>query len=219
MPLKLPRLPRSIALVDKEGKPLPAHQAWWQSVVEAIEAAINDIIAILVRLGLVEVTADGALELAESAINPDGTIKDEKVLTSSMVADAATAGYFAVLATDTTMPDGVDTEIVAVSYDKAIAESDMLIDAALRMESSDDIKGLFSIRRDGGPGVGTLIDTVDWDTRLNGSIAKLTVPYAFVDTGADAGTGSLSISFERDAGGSAVEAKAGSLVRILERKR
>jgi len=227
MTLRLARLPRSVPIVDlKNGVPEIVLQKWLQSFAEQIEASvvdiegnIQDISDLLVALGLVEVTADGALALAQSAIDPGGTIKDEKVLTTSMVADAATAGYFAQLSAPVTMPDGVDTEIVSLSFTKAIEESDILIDGALRMESSDDVKGVFTLYRDGGPGVGTAIDTVDWDTRLNGSIAKLTVPYNFVDTGASAGATSYSISFARDGGGSTVTANAGSGLRTLERKR
>ena len=87
-------------------------QIWWQQVVEAIErhevtqdeliaelqtqqaeldaqqailsAAVEDITDILVRLGLVEVLADETLVLAESALNPDGTVKTNKVLTTSI---------------------------------------------------------------------------------------------------------------------------------------
>lgn len=91
MALRIPRLQRTIAVTEPDGSPKSAFQQWWQKVAETIEAAVAtleeavaDIVAILVRLGLVEETADGALQLAESAINPDGTIKDDKVLTSSV---------------------------------------------------------------------------------------------------------------------------------------
>jgi len=38
MALRLPRLPRGIAITDKLGIPLQAFQSWWQSVVTKIEA-------------------------------------------------------------------------------------------------------------------------------------------------------------------------------------
>lgn len=245
---RLARIPAKLPIVEKGGNVSTPFQKWWQSHCESIEQriadisqlvsdlqeqtdriddAVQNIVSILVRLGLVEITADNAFELADAAILPGGTIKDDKVVTQSMVVDAATAGYYAVLGTDTTMPDVTDTTIVSVSFTKALPSptveptegSDIILTATLRMESSDDIKGLFSIYRDGGPGVGTLIDTVDWDTRLNGSIAKLSVPYAFVDVDAAAGARSYYISFERNGGGSAVTAKEGSFINALERKR
>ena len=37
MPIRLPRLPRGIAITDKLGVPLQSFQAWWQSVVTKIE--------------------------------------------------------------------------------------------------------------------------------------------------------------------------------------
>lgn len=38
---RLPRLPRSVALVDKAGNATEKFQRWWQSVVERIEDAVN----------------------------------------------------------------------------------------------------------------------------------------------------------------------------------
>lgn len=139
MAFRLARLPRGAALVDKEGRPAAAFQQWWQSVVEAIEAQeavqdqliaenaarVQEITDLLVQLGLVEETADGALALAESAINPDGTIKSDKVLTTSMVNNAATvisSVYFTsggaalgVSGSYTNITNGTDVATVSVA--------------------------------------------------------------------------------------------------------
>lgn len=91
MPIRLERLSSALAITDEQSRPTPAFQRWWQKTVETIEYIINDVIvAALVRLGAVEIQADGTAVLAESAINPGGTIKDDKVLTDSMVDNAAT---------------------------------------------------------------------------------------------------------------------------------
>lgn len=226
MALKLPRLQREVAIVSDDGSPMQAFQLWWQRTAEAIEGAVNDIVAILVRLGLVEVTADGALELAESAINPGGTIKDDKVLTQSIVAEGATAGYYTQLAAPIAMPNGVDTEIVSISFTKTLSSyavdpvegSSITIDATLRMESSDDIVGYFRIWRGGGPGVGTMIDEMFRRTQYNGN-CRVGVVHKFIDEDAPAGPTTYVASFERDGGGSSVNAVAGSIVDVLERKR
>ena len=91
VPLKLPRLQRSVALVGKDGAPLTGFQQWWQKVTETIETSVNDIIDILVAVGIAQDTADEGLTLAEGAINAGTfTIKNSKVLTDSMIDAAAT---------------------------------------------------------------------------------------------------------------------------------
>lgn len=90
MSFRLARLRASEAMVDAQQRPTLTFQRWWQSVMEKIEATIDTVLAALVRLGAVEIQADGTATLAESAINPGGTIKDDKVLTSSMIDNAAT---------------------------------------------------------------------------------------------------------------------------------
>lgn len=95
MAFRIPRLPRGVAIVGKDGWPMQKFQQWWQTVAVGIEAAIKGLddtldalTEILVQLGLIEVKADGALALADSAINPDGTIKTNKVVTESVVDNA-----------------------------------------------------------------------------------------------------------------------------------
>lgn len=90
MAIKLNRLQAATGIVDKDGRPTSWFQLWWQEIADTIEGAVNNIIQLFIDTGLAQETADGALELAESAINPDGTIKDEKVLTQSMTDNAAT---------------------------------------------------------------------------------------------------------------------------------
>ncbi len=87
---RLPRLIKGQAIVDKEGKPNTLYSRWWQSTIEKIEGIIGDISDILISVGIAQATADGGLALAQSAIEPGGTIKDDKVLTDSMVDNAAT---------------------------------------------------------------------------------------------------------------------------------
>jgi|GEM_PF-4195662 len=99
MALRIPRLPRAVAIVGKDGWPAQKFQQWWQSVAVAIEGAISTLNGVLdnltdifVELGFIEVKADGALALADSAINPDGTIKTNKVVTESIEPFAVTVG-------------------------------------------------------------------------------------------------------------------------------
>lgn len=233
MALRLPRLQRTVAITESDGTPKTAFQQWWQRVAEAIEAAVAtleeavaDIVAILIRLGLVEQTADGALELAESAINPDGTIKEDKVLTQSMVPEAASAGYYTQLASPIVLPDGVDTEVLQISFTKELGSvvsdpvegSSVTIDSVIRMESSNDIKGTFRLWRGGGPGVGTMIDSMERTSTYN-TACKVGVNFKFIDEDAPAGATIYVVSFQRNGGASTVSATAGSILDALERKR
>lgn len=54
MALKLPRLQRLVALVDKVGNPTVAFHQWWQSVALAIENQVTDLLALIARTDVVE---------------------------------------------------------------------------------------------------------------------------------------------------------------------
>lgn len=60
---RLPRLPRGVRLIDADGTAAQKFQAWWQSVVERIENAIN--------------RADGAQMAADQAANKADTAYEE----------------------------------------------------------------------------------------------------------------------------------------------
>lgn len=78
MAIKLPRLPSN--WLDQ-----PAFfERAWNTAMTTIESSITNIQQILVDLNLVTITADGALELAQSAIEPGGQIKENKVVTESV---------------------------------------------------------------------------------------------------------------------------------------
>ena len=125
MPLRLPRLQASIPITASSGRPSSSFALWWQNVAVAVEGAVNDLVDVLVRLGLVEVTADGALELAESAIKPGGEIKEDKVTTDSLANNSATiisSVFFDAAATAigtsgsyVAITDGASTAVVSVA--------------------------------------------------------------------------------------------------------
>lgn len=102
MAFRIPRLPSKDAIVSKNGWPVQSFQQWWQKVAVGIETAIRTLEGVLdnltdifVELGLIEVKADGALALADSAINPDGTIKTNRVVTDSIEPSAVTVNGMA----------------------------------------------------------------------------------------------------------------------------
>jgi hypothetical protein len=214
MALRIDRLQSNVPIVDGTGLPLKAYQTWWQRVAEGIESTVNDIVDILVRLGLVEVTADGALELAESAINVGGTIKTEKVLTDSIIPDGVTERYYTQTLLDVTLPDGVETEVMSLNITKVTAESDIDIDVALRLASNDDIRGTYRLYRDG-------VEIDAFDPFLNGSggtyRTAMTIP--FTESGLAADDYEYSVTFARNGGASTLLAVAKSSTRIKEVKR
>lgn len=221
MAFRIPRLPRAVAIVSKDGWPTQKFQQWWQEVAVAIEAAIKaiegtieDITAILIRLGLVEITADGALELADSAINPDGTIKSSKVVTESIALNGVTERYFAQLLMNINLPDAVPTDVVSIVVNKIEDESDIDIDASIRLASSDDIRGTINIYRDS-----TLVDSFPPFMNGAGGTFRISMTLPYTETGVPVGTYTYKMTFTRSGGASTLQATAGSLIRIREAKR
>lgn len=136
---RLPRLIKGQAIVDKEGKPNTLFSRWWQSTIEKIEGIINDISGILIAVGIAQATADGGLALAQSAIKPGGTIKDDKVVTESVVANGITVPWFISSATPIVFPSAADTDILTLAVTKALDETDLEIETQIELYGADSI--------------------------------------------------------------------------------
>lgn len=214
MAFELPRLSASFAIVTEAKFPTLPFQQWWQSVVEAIEAAIDNIRQILIDLGVAQETADGALELAQSAIKPGGIIKDEKVITDSIIPDGVTERYFVQALSGVTLPDGVETEVLAISVTKVIDESDMDIDVALRLSSNEDVRGEVKIYRDA-----LLIDSFEPFLNGAGGTYRTILTMPFTESGIPADDYDYTVTFTRAGGASTLTADENSLIRIKEIKR
>lgn len=214
MAFELPRLQAALSVVTKEGQPTSQFQQFWQSVVELIEAAIDNIRQILIDLGVAQETADGALELAQSAIKPGGIIKDEKVITDSIIPDGVTERYLTQTLSGTTLPDGVETEALALSVTKVIDESDMDIDVALRLSSNEDVRGEIKIYRDA-----VLIDSFEPFLNGSGGTYRTILTMPFTESGIAAGNYEYTVTFTRAGGASTLTADEGSLIRVKEIKR
>ena len=211
---KLDRLFAGDQLLNKTGTPTLRFMAIWQKFAESIEGSLNNIADVLVRLGLVEVTADGALDLAEQAINPDGTIKDEKVITPSIMADAVTGRYFTQNISGVTLTDTVEVTVLSLSVVKAIDESDIDLDPCIRFSSNDDIRGTIRLYRGA-----TLIDSFQPYMNGPGGTYRVSQVLPFTDSAALAGSHTYSLTFQRSGGASTVTALAGTCMRAKELKR
>lgn len=228
MTLKLDNLPRSQPLVDGQGKPLTAFQVWWQNFKTQIERSVNaisdivdqlsdvvdQITQILIDIGLIQQTAEGALELAESAINPDGTIKSSKVTTESIVIDGVSERYVAQRVSDVSLTTSVEIDVLTLNVTKVEDESDIDIDASVRLESADDIVGELRIYRDA-----VEIDRFDPFIKGPGGTYRTVLGLPFTESGIVAGTYVYKITFRQLGGLTTLYAKAGTLMRIREMKR
>ena len=194
MALRLPRLPRSVAIVDQTLRPLASFQKWWQSVAEKTEQANNDLVDVLVRLGLVEVTADGALELAESGLNPDGTVKTNKVTTGSMVANAATVPWLAI--DDTVIAIGSSaTTILTQAITKAIDESTLRVSAQVPLVGPDAVKVIVTYEVKSGA---TVVASRDFTLEVDANgTTYLPFSYEHYFDGIDAGSYDVVLSIYR----------------------
>lgn len=208
MAIKLPRLPANWL-----EQPAFFERAW-NTAMTTIETSITNIQDILVQLGLVKITADGALALADSAINPDGTIKDDKVVTPSIIDNGVTKPYFVQTAVDVVLPDTVDTVIASLVVTKDIVDSDMQISSVVRMASSDDLRGDFTVKVNGG-----VIDTIPLFANGAGGTFKIPISILYRDTVTSTGSHTYTVNFTRNGGASTVTALAGSTLEVVEVKR
>lgn len=201
---RLPRLQGTIQLSGADGKPTPIFIRWWQSVMEKIEAAIDSINAIidqitqiLVDLGLVTITADGALALAQSAINPDGTIKDEKVLTDSIIANGVTVPWYVssstviVFSASPTVDD-----ILSTSVTKELDASDLEVETQLEMYGTDAVNIDITCKIL-DPSL-VVVDAKDYRIQIDGnSVTHLPVYFKFIFHGLNAGPYTAKITGAR----------------------
>lgn len=88
MALKLPRLPRGVALVDKNGAATQAFQVWWQNLAQAVETheGFQDaIIGLEAATEAAQAAADTANAAAETAQTAADAVTAESSLVNSYV--------------------------------------------------------------------------------------------------------------------------------------
>lgn len=207
MSLKLPRLQFNQDIVTEKGVPTNTFQIWWQKVAEALEQAVSDIVNAVISIG-------GLEALTDSALFPDGTVKPDKVTTESIVSNGVTKPYFVQILSNVTLPDGADTVIASLAVNKDIADSDMQISSICRMDSSDDLRGDFTIKRDG-----VVIDTIGLFANGAGGDFRIPISLLYRDVVAATGAHTYTVNFTRNGGASAVSAQAGSTLEVVEVKR
>jgi len=183
-------------------------------VVEQIEGAIANIRQLLIDVGIAQETADGSLELAQKAIRPDGTIKDDKVLTDSVVPNGITERYFAQTLADIVLPDSVETDVVSLTLDKLRPDSEVDVDVAIRLASTDDIRGTIRVYREA-----VMIDTFDPYIAGPGSTLRLIFTMPLTETDTPVGTYMYKVTFEKDGGATTLRALTRSSLRVKEIKR
>jgi hypothetical protein len=107
MALRLPRLPREVAIVDKEGKPGQSFQRWWQSVVEKIEAQEASQDAIIADLAQVVSDLSDAVDAITAA---------QATADAAKLANAISASWTAPTTTLTAQDAGTDATITVLAH-------------------------------------------------------------------------------------------------------
>lgn len=95
MAFRLPRLPRAVALIDKDGKPLKIFQQWIQSFADKIETQENtqdELLAAVIAAQAAADAAAAAAAAADAAAATAQTAADDAQVT----ADAAAAAVAAI---------------------------------------------------------------------------------------------------------------------------
>lgn len=85
MGLKLPRLQRTIAIVNNAGQPGLEFHRWWQTVAESIEQAFNELEANVTAIAAAQSAANAANAAAANANTAAANITNEASLTNSYV--------------------------------------------------------------------------------------------------------------------------------------
>ncbi|MGL5737089.1 MAG: hypothetical protein ACRCYS_19680 [Beijerinckiaceae bacterium] len=101
MALKLPRLPRSFAIVDKLGQPVRGFQQWWQTFAKAIEDAFNaleDTVAAVAAAQAAADAANAAAAAADAAAASAQSAADDATTVAALTASGVTGAT--ITATD-----------------------------------------------------------------------------------------------------------------------
>lgn len=92
MALKLPRLERLVALVDKTGLPTRAFHQWWAAFAKAIEDAFNQLADTVALIAAAQAAADAANAAAASANAAADSAAAQSALGNSGVTGATITG-------------------------------------------------------------------------------------------------------------------------------
>lgn len=85
MALKLPRLQRTLPIVDDAGQPGLAFHRWWDTFAQSIEEAFNGLEANVTAIAAAQAAANAANAAAATAQTTADTISNEAELTNSYV--------------------------------------------------------------------------------------------------------------------------------------
>lgn len=118
MALNLPRLQRTVAIVDKVGQPVLAFHRWWQEVAKSIEEAFANLEATVTAVAAAQAAADAANAAAAAADAAAASITNEASLTNSYVtgltltaSDAGPSASIAISAHTRVYGDGASVSV------------------------------------------------------------------------------------------------------------
>jgi len=109
---RLPQLEDTLPVTKENGRPTLLFQRWWQTVVKQLELAINR----------------------------DGTVKTDKVKTTSMQDNAATVPWLVTGSTVVVLAAATKTELLSINITKEIDESYLEVHAQVEMYGTDAVQ-------------------------------------------------------------------------------
>jgi hypothetical protein len=227
--LTIPRLQQAVEIADKEGKPSFAFHRWWDSVASSVEDSVNKLFDSLVTLGLLRpdgtindnrVTSGSIVENGVTTTNiaPNAVVNESiatsAVTTSSILTDSVTERYLSTNLSDIELPDGTETEVLSLTVVKSLSSSEIDIDIAVRLESTDDIIGDVKVYRGT-----TLVDSFSPYLKGASDTYRTIFTFPFTEFNIPSGSYVYSVKFTKDGGATTLKALKGSIIRMKEIKR
>lgn len=157
-------------------------------------------------------------DLARLGLNADGTVKDDKVSTTALVPNAVTSPSTTVLSSDVALTNSTNVQIISLTFTKAIADSDLDLQADISFASTDNVVGAFTFYTVVSGTPTTLLGSTDLFIRGNGA-TRLGQTLRRIITSLGAGTHTIGVYFLATAGNGTQQAKTGSVFSIREFKR
>lgn len=175
----LPKLDHVLDIVTDEKKPSQTFQRWWQKVAETLQKALAAIEANVLEIQEVLGLTQETRTIVDNGLNPDGTVKADKVTTDSIVAGAVLATPTINNTSSTTITSGSYTWTDCDDFTFTSTGHNVILMCDFNIEVVDNCKYKYRLRHSGatlGREVGPV--TANTADQPPGTIVRVFTPSA-----------------------------------------